>query len=51
MVYVMWQILCLTFNEPSLLEAFLDYMESLDHGYIYPYEDAARMVQELINES
>ena len=45
------QILCLTFNEPSLLEAFLDYMESLDHGYIYPYEDAARMVQKLINES
>lgn len=43
-------ILCFTFNEPSLLEAFLDYMENLENGYLYSCEDAARMVQELIDE-
>ena len=43
-------ILCFTFTEPSLLEAFLDYMENLENGYLYSCEDAARMVQELIDE-
>lgn len=44
------QLLCLMFNEPSLLEAFLDYMESLENGYLYSCEDTARMVKELIDE-
>lgn len=44
------QILCLTFNEPSLLEAFLDYMEHLENRRLYSCEDATHMVQELIDE-
>lgn len=43
-------ILCFTFNEPSLLEAFLDYMQNLENGYLYPCKDAAQLVRELLNE-
>ena len=44
------KILCFTFNEPSLLEAFLDYMKSLKNEQLYSCEDTAQMIQELINE-
>ena len=44
------KILCFTFNEPSLLEAFLDYLESLKNERIYSCDDTAQMIQELINE-
>lgn len=44
------QILCLTFNEPSLLEAFLDYLENLENRHLYSCEEGAHLVQELIDE-
>lgn len=43
------QILCLTFNEPSLINTFLDYVENLKDGHLYSGEETAQMVQKLID--
>lgn len=43
------QILCLTFNEPSLINTFLDYVENLKDGHLYSGEETAQMVRKLID--
>ena len=43
------QILCLTFNEPNLLNVFLDYAQSLEDGYLYTGEETEKAIQELLD--
>ena len=45
------QILCLVFNEPSLLDTFMDYMEYLKEEGIYSGEETARLVRELLEDT
>ena len=43
------QILCLTFNEPNLLNVFLDYAQGLEDGYLYTGEETEKAIQELLD--